>query len=144
MDVGRDEQAQVLERFQAALENGDLEGLLAVLAPDVRVVADGGGVVRAARRPITGAKTVARLLARFGVLTGGIRIETAWINGAPALRLDPGGQFETALSLAVEGGRITRIFGIRNPEKLPPARGRRAGPVSERPACAGAVDQKTN
>ena len=46
------------------------------------------------------------------------RVETTWLNGAPALRIDPGGEFDTAVSLTVEGGRITRIYAIRNPHKL--------------------------
>ena len=41
-----------------------------------------------------------------------------WLNGAPALRIDPGGEFDSAVSLTVEGGRITRIYAIRNPQKL--------------------------
>src|ERR671934_277684 len=41
-----------------------------------------------------------------------------WLNGAPALRIDPSGEFDTAVSLTVEGGRITRIYAIRNPHKL--------------------------
>ena len=125
MEVGRAEQEAAVERFQAALTTGDLQGLLNVLAPDVVLVADGGGVVPAAIRPVSGAKTVARLLSRFTALAPGARVGTTWLNGAPALRIDPAGEFDTAVSLAVEGGRITRIYAIRNPHKtLPP---RRAG-----------------
>ena len=63
--VSRAEQQSVVERFQAALTNGDLQGLLDVLAPDVVLMAEGGGVVPAAIRPLSGAKTVARQLSRF-------------------------------------------------------------------------------
>jgi RNA polymerase sigma-70 factor (ECF subfamily) len=41
-----------------------------------------------------------------------------WLNGAPAVRIDIGGEVDTAVSLAVENGRITRIYAIRNPHKL--------------------------
>jgi RNA polymerase sigma-70 factor (TIGR02957 family) len=116
--VSRAEQQSVVERFQAALTTGDLQGLLDVLAPDVVWAADGGGVVPAAIRPLSGAKTVARQLARFPDFAPGVRIATSWLNGAPALRIDPGGEFDSAVSLAVEGGRITRIYAIRNPHKL--------------------------
>jgi hypothetical protein len=95
-----------------------LHGLLDVLAPDVVWAADGAGVVPAAIRPLSGAKTVARQLARFPDFAPGVRIATSWLNGAPALRIDPGGEFDSAVSLAVEGGRITRIYAIRNPHKL--------------------------
>lgn len=40
------------------------------------------------------------------------------LNGAAALRIDPEGEFDTAVSVAVHDGRITRIYGMRNPEKL--------------------------
>ena len=118
MSVSRAEQQAVVERFLAALTTGDLQGLLDVLAPDVVWVADGGGVVPAALRPLSGAKTVARQLARFAAFAPGARVETTWLNGAPALRIDPGGEFDSAVSLTVEGGRITRIYAIRNPHKL--------------------------
>jgi len=118
MEVSRTEQEQVVERFVTALDSGDLQGLMDVLAPDVVVVADGGGVVPAAIRPVSGARTVARLLSRFTALAPGARVATTWLNGAPALRIDPTGEFDTAVSVTVEGGRITRIYAIRNPQKL--------------------------
>jgi RNA polymerase sigma-70 factor (TIGR02957 family) len=118
MSVSRAEQEEAVERFRAAMTTGDLAGLIDVLAPDVRMVADGGGVVRAALRPVSGPKTVARLLSRFVEFAPGARVEVTWLNGAPGLRIDPGGQFDSAISLTVEGGRITRIFTIRNPQKL--------------------------
>ena len=81
-------------------------------------MADGGGVVSAVIRPISGAKTVARQLAGFPALAPNARIATRWINGAPALRIDPADEFNSAVSLTIEGGRITRIYAIRNPRKL--------------------------
>jgi hypothetical protein len=107
-----------VERFQAALTTGDLQSLIDVLAPDVVFVADGGGVVPAAIRPVSGQKTVARLLSRFSAFAPSARVGATWLNGAPALRIDPAGEFDTAISLTVEGGRITRIYAVRNPHKL--------------------------
>jgi RNA polymerase sigma-70 factor (TIGR02957 family) len=118
MSVSRAEQQAAVEQFQVALTTGDLQGLLEVLAPDVVLVADSGGVVPAPIRPLSGAKTVARLLSRFAALAPGARVGTTWLNGAPALRIDPAGEFDSAVSLTVEGGRITRIYAIRNPHKL--------------------------
>jgi RNA polymerase sigma-70 factor (ECF subfamily) len=118
MSVSLAEKQAVVERFQAALTTGDLQGLIDVLAPDVVWMADGGGVVPAAIRPLSGARTVARQLARFPTFAPGARIVRSWLNGAPALRIDPDGEFDTAVSLAVEGGQITRIYAIRNPHKL--------------------------
>ncbi len=118
MSVSREEQEAAVEKFQRALATGELQAMLDVLAPDVVLTADGGGVVPAAIRPLTGAKTVARQLLRFSALAPGANIAPAWFNGAPALRVDPSGEFNTAISLTVEGGRITRIYAIRNPAKL--------------------------
>ena len=75
-----------------------------MLVPDVVLVSDAGGVVRAAIRPVSGAKTVARLLSSFSRVAPGARVETTWLNGAPALRVDPTGEFDTVVSLTVEGG----------------------------------------
>jgi RNA polymerase sigma-70 factor (ECF subfamily) len=118
MSVSRAEQEEAVERFRLALVSGDLQALLDVLAPDVVMVADGGGVVPAAIRPLSGPKTIARQLARFAAFTGGAPVVPLWLNGAPALRIDPSGEFDGVVSLAVEGGRVTRIYVIRNPAKL--------------------------
>jgi RNA polymerase sigma-70 factor (ECF subfamily) len=61
---------------------------------------------------------VARLLSRIAAVAPAARIEATWLNGAPGLRLDPGGEFDSAISLTVENGRISRIYTIRNPHKL--------------------------
>ncbi|MDW5596413.1 RNA polymerase sigma-70 factor [Conexibacter stalactiti] len=118
MEVDQAEQRAVVERFLAALQTGDVQGLLDVLAPEVVLVADGGGVVSAVRHPIEGAERVARLLARFAAVAPDARIDTVWLNGAPAARIDPDGEVNTAVSLAIEGGRITAMYAIRNPHKL--------------------------
>jgi RNA polymerase sigma-70 factor (ECF subfamily) len=116
MQVDRAQQEQTLEKFMAAIASGDVQGLMEVLAPDVVLVADGGGLVAAARKPLTGAETVVAFLARVADLSGFVGT-TAWLNGMPGARFDVGGEI-TAVSLAVEDGRITRIYAIRNPEKL--------------------------
>ena len=45
-------------------------------------------------------------------------VKAVWLNGSPGARVDIGGEIDTAVSLSVENGRITRIFAIRNPHKL--------------------------
>ena len=60
---------------------------------------------------------MARLLSGFSAVTSRPHVETTWLNGAPALRIDPAGEFDSAVSLTVEGGRITRIYAIRNPRE---------------------------
>jgi RNA polymerase sigma-70 factor (ECF subfamily) len=118
MAVSRTEQQLVVERFLAALTAGDLQGLMDVLAPDVVVVADGGGLAPAALRPVAGQKRVARALSRFAELVPKVEITTPLVNGAVAARIDPGGEFDTAITFVVEDGRITRMYAMRNPQKL--------------------------
>jgi RNA polymerase sigma-70 factor (ECF subfamily) len=117
VQVSAAEQQAAVDRFLAAVRSGDLQGLLDVLAPDVVLVADGGGLVAAVRRPVVGAERTASLLAGVGRLAE-LTVSPAWINGAPGVRIDIGGQLDTAVSLTVEHGRITRIYAVRNPHKL--------------------------
>jgi RNA polymerase sigma-70 factor (TIGR02957 family) len=116
--VSRTEQEHVVERFRAALTGGDLRGLLDVLAPDVVVVADGGGLAPASRRPIIGRERVVSYLSRFPEFVPDVEITTPLVNGAVAMRIDPGGAFDTAITFVVEGGRISRMYAMRNPHKL--------------------------
>ena len=118
MAVSRSEQQAAVEQLRTAIADGDLEGLLDVLAPDVVMVADGGGLAPAFARPVTGAPRVAQLLKILAEKVPDFRIGVLWLNGAPALRIDLDGQLDTAVTLAVEDGRITRIYAIRNPHKL--------------------------
>jgi RNA polymerase sigma-70 factor (TIGR02957 family) len=117
VQVSRSEQQVVVDRFLAVLRTGQLLDLMEVMAPDVVLVADGGGLVPAARAPIYGAEQVAKLLARADRSTGGLSAMPVWLNGAPAFRVEIGGQL-AAVSLAVENGRVTRIYAVANPEKL--------------------------
>ena len=119
MTVSRAEQQQVVDRFLAALTAGDLQGLLDVLAPDVVVVADGGGLAPAALRPFRGRARVANALSRFTTFVPVTPpMVTALINGAVSARLDPGGEFDTAITFVIEDGLITQMHAIRNPHKL--------------------------
>ena len=115
--VSMTEQQEAVDRFLAAVRNGDLQGLLDVLAPDVVVVADGGGLAAAARHPIEGADRVAAFL-MAAARTADFEAKAVWLNGSPASRIEIGGQVDTAVSFTVENGRITRIYAIRNPHKL--------------------------
>ena len=117
MPVSTTEQQEAVDRFLAAVRDGDLQGLLDVLAPDVVAVADGGGLAPAARRPIQGAERVAGLLLR-GSRSVDFDAKAIWLNGSPAIQLDVSGQVDTAVILSVEDGRITYIYAIRNPQKL--------------------------
>jgi RNA polymerase sigma factor (sigma-70 family) len=116
MQVDRAQQEATLEKFMAAVTSGDVQGLVEVLAPDVVLIADGGGLVPAARKPITGIETVAAFLVRLAEIPD-LVTTTAWFNGLPGARFDVNGE-ATAVSIAVEDGRITRIYAMRNPQKM--------------------------
>jgi RNA polymerase sigma-70 factor (ECF subfamily) len=115
--VSRSEQQAVLERFLAAVRTGRIQELMAIMAPDVVLIADGGGFAAAARAPIHGAEKVARVL----VLAKRVIVDTTpkWLNGAPAAWFElAGAEPGSAVSLVVENGRVTRIYVMRNPHKL--------------------------
>jgi RNA polymerase sigma-70 factor (ECF subfamily) len=116
--VDRAEQRTVAEKFLAAAATGDVRGLMEVLAPDVVVISDGGGVVPAARKRITGADRVAWFLSQLGKLPG-FTATLVSLNGMPGARMSaPGPVGITAVSLVIEDDRITTIYAIRNPHKL--------------------------
>jgi RNA polymerase sigma-70 factor (ECF subfamily) len=112
------EQQAVVERFLTVVNSGDIQALLDILAPDVVLVADGGGEVAAVRLPIEGADRVANFLTGFTRIAPDADIRIVWLNGAPAVRIDLDGELNTAVSLVIEGGRISRIYAVRNPKKL--------------------------
>ncbi|GAA3135903.1 RNA polymerase sigma-70 factor [Streptomyces rectiviolaceus] len=103
-----------LAAFQQAVETGDLQRLLDMIAPDVVLLTDGGGVVQAALEPVVGAEKVVDVLSR---LTSA-NLRPAQVNGHPALILRTGGEVDTVLAVRIEGGLITGLYAVRNPEKL--------------------------
>src|SRR5262249_27410203 len=82
MEVSSDEKQDVVELFLAALAIGDVQGLMDVLATDVVLVADGGGLVPTVRKPVTGAdKLVALLMAGTSKLSNRLTTTPVWLNG---------------------------------------------------------------
>jgi hypothetical protein len=100
----------------AAVTSGDVQGLVEVLAPDVVLIADGGGLVPAARKPLIGAERVVAFLARVADLSD-LVATTTWLNGMPGARFNVAGD-DTAVSLVIENDLITHIYAMRNPTKL--------------------------
>ena len=110
---------ELTAQFFATASTGDVDALIAMLAPDVVWTADSDGKVSAARRPIEGAGRVARLI--LGLLRLGgdeARVEPAFYNGAPALVLYLGDSLEGVISMEITDGLITHFYAMRNPEKL--------------------------
>ena len=114
--VSTAERDAVIERFRAATETGDLQGLMDVLAPDVVLMTDGGGKVQAALNPIRGRDKVLRFLA--GVTPDALELEPVWLNGSPGIQFVVDGQRDGVGTMLVEDGVVTRLFLVRNPDKL--------------------------
>lgn len=105
--------------FQHAVETGDLQGLLDILAPDVVILSDGGGVKKAMPRPVVGVEKVARLLAvGLQQVRAAATFEAAEVNGYPALIVRLGGEVDTVVAVRIDGGRVTGLYSVRNPGKL--------------------------
>ncbi|MER6848438.1 RNA polymerase sigma-70 factor [Streptomyces flaveolus] len=117
--VSPTETRDALDAFQRAVRTGDLQGLLDILAPDVVLLGDGGGIKQAVLRPITGADKVARLVIG-GLMKQGdaVSMGPAQVNGYPALILRLDGELDTVLAVRFDEGRITGLYAVRNPEKL--------------------------
>jgi RNA polymerase sigma-70 factor (TIGR02957 family) len=108
-----------LEAFQRAVETGDLQSLLDILAPDVVALGDGGGVKQAVLRPIVGADKVARLLtAGLGRLGAEMSVEPVQVNGYPALIMRLNGEIDGVVAVRIDDGFVTGLYYVRNPEKL--------------------------
>ncbi|NJP32613.1 RNA polymerase sigma-70 factor [Micromonospora thermarum] len=117
--VSASETRAALESFQRALETGDLQGLLDVLAPEVVLVGDGGGVKQAALRPVTGAEKVVRMfVGGLRKVDGTLTAEPTVVNGNPALLVRLDGEIDGVMAIRVEDARITGLYYVRNPEKL--------------------------
>ncbi|MFG2402172.1 RNA polymerase sigma-70 factor [Streptomyces lydicus] len=113
--VSAAETRDALAAFQQAVETGELQRLLDLLAPDVVLLTDGGGVVQAALAPVVGAGTVASVLGR---IDGAVSLQPAHVNGYPALLLRLNGVLDTVMAVRIDDGLITGLYAVRNPEKL--------------------------
>lgn len=118
-EVDPAEQRDLTERFLAAATEGDIEGLMSLLAPDVRLVGDSGGLAQAPLRVLESADKVGRFIAgisRKGVAEASFRFLE--VNGGPALLVLSDDKPDSVLQLDVVNGRIQCVYIIRNPEKL--------------------------
>jgi RNA polymerase sigma-70 factor (ECF subfamily) len=120
------EQRRVLTAFLDAASTGDIDGLLAVLAPDAVVIGDGGGVAPASPRPVEGALPVARfMVGLFRRYLHGARrahLEPVLLNGdigfMAEIEQPDGERLAGTMAVTVAGGRITGVFNQLNPAKL--------------------------
>jgi RNA polymerase sigma-70 factor (ECF subfamily) len=120
--VPRERQEELTERFMHAVETGDDDALVAMLAEDAVAYTDGGGKVRAAPRPIAGRRQVARFLivsARRGAKLTPFTTRPATVNGRPGRVLvgEDGGAIGV-LEVDIDGDRIRSVNVVSNPDKL--------------------------
>ncbi|QKW33352.1 RNA polymerase sigma-70 factor [Actinomadura sp. NAK00032] len=108
-----------LAAFQRAVETGDLQHLFDILAPDVVLLSDGGGIRRTVPRPIVGSDKVSRLVERgLRGLHAEVSLVPVQVNGMPGLVIRLDGETDTVMTVRVENGLITGFYLVRNPEKL--------------------------
>jgi RNA polymerase sigma-70 factor (TIGR02957 family) len=113
------ETREALAAFQRAVETGDLQRLVDLLAPDVVFLGDGGGIKQALLQPVIGRPRVARLLSGgTGWMGGVVTTEPTDVNGHPALLIRLDGEIDGIVAVRMDDGRITGVYSVRNPEKL--------------------------
>jgi RNA polymerase sigma-70 factor (ECF subfamily) len=118
-EADQETRRHVTERFLEAAVGGDVQALIEVLAPGVTLVADGGGRVRAPRRPVHGADKVARFLAAVATRPDqDVRARIAQVNGGPGIVVTAEGEPVAAFVLDVAGGVVRSVHLVANPEKL--------------------------
>ena len=120
-EASRRQREELARRFLAAVEEGDTEGLVGLLAADVVMYGDGGGKAPAVVQPVHGAARVARFLVGVGrqAQRAGLRLRPAEVNGQPgAVAFDPDGRLVYVISLDIADGQVQTVRSILNPDKL--------------------------
>ncbi|MFF3751945.1 RNA polymerase sigma factor SigJ [Streptomyces sp. NPDC002018] len=117
-DVDPAERRDLTERFLAAAAGGDLDALIGLLAPDARLVGDGGGKAKAPLRVLEGADKVARFLAAVAGDGAHFERRLTEVNGAVALLVLSEGRPELVLQLEIADGKVACVHIMRNPDKL--------------------------
>jgi RNA polymerase sigma-70 factor, ECF subfamily len=111
--------AQITAQFLATAASGDVEALMAMLAPDATWMADSGGKVSAARRPVVGADKVARAITGLVRKAGtGMRVQLVTCNSAPAVLFYLDDEPAMVVTLEIADDKITNFYVMRNPDKL--------------------------
>lgn len=115
----RNTHAEVVRRFTAACRSADPTALLAVLAPDVVLISDGGGVAKAPVRPVHGQDKVARLLIGIlGKAPEGMRAGLEVFNGRLGLVARLNGRAVGALAVSTSDQAVQALYLVANPAKL--------------------------
>ncbi|MEU6986697.1 RNA polymerase sigma factor SigJ [Streptomyces sp. NPDC046324] len=111
-------QARLVRHFKEAWEARDIAALVGLLDPGATMTADGGGLVGAVLRPVEGAERIAQYLIHIADKAPGLTLLERTVNGRPGLVAQHAGVTVTVAAFGVTGERVTRIWAVRNPEKL--------------------------
>ncbi|WP_405011905.1 RNA polymerase sigma factor SigJ [Kitasatospora sp. NBC_01539] len=111
-------QAVLVRHFKEAWEARDIRALVGLLDPDATMTADGGGLVGAVLRPVEGSGRIAQYVVHIADRAPGLTLLERTVNGRPGLVAQHAGTTVTVAAFDLTGGRISRIWAVRNPEKL--------------------------
>ncbi|MFE2548862.1 RNA polymerase sigma factor SigJ [Streptomyces sp. NPDC059355] len=111
-------QADLVRHFKEAWEARDIKALVGLLDPDATMVADGGGLVGAALRPVEGGERIAQYLIHMAAKAPGLTLLERTVNGRPGLVARYAGTTVTVAAFGLAADRVTHIWAVRNPEKL--------------------------
>jgi RNA polymerase sigma-70 factor (ECF subfamily) len=128
-EASREQREELADRFFEAVGEGDMDGLVDLLAADVVVYGDGGGTSPSWPRPIFGRDRVVRLLLGVSEQSRdlGLTVRRAEINGQPGVMVfDPDGRLTNVMTLDIADGVVQTIRSVINPEKL-----RHLGPLAD-------------
>ncbi|MEU9473998.1 RNA polymerase sigma factor SigJ [Streptomyces avermitilis] len=113
-------QADVVRHVKKAWETKDITALVGLLNPAAVMTADGGGMVGTVLRPVEGGARIAQYMVAIADKAPGLELLERSVNGVPGLVAQRAGVVMTVASFDVSDGRVTRIWAVRNPEKLRP------------------------
>ncbi|GAA3018910.1 RNA polymerase sigma factor SigJ [Streptosporangium longisporum] len=110
----------VVRDFKRAWEAKDIGALIGLLAPEATMISDGGGLASTALHPIEGGERIARYALTIAAVAPGLTILERTVNGQPGLVAQRDGAVSAVMAFEVVDDRITRIWAVRNPDKLRP------------------------
>ncbi|THA57211.1 RNA polymerase sigma factor SigJ [Streptomyces sp. A1136] len=110
----------VVRHVKEAWETKDIEALVGLLNPAAVMTADGGGMAGAALRPVEGGARIAQYMVAIADKAPGLELLERSVNGVPGLVARHAGVVVTVASFEVRDGRVTRVWAVRNPQKLRP------------------------
>ncbi|MCR2762600.1 RNA polymerase sigma factor SigJ [Microbacterium sp. zg.B48] len=112
------QQREIVAVFKSAWEAKDIPRLLTLLDPNATISADGGGIVPATLEPVEGLNQIALSFAALADRAPDLVVRERTVNGQPGLVAEQDGSVAVVLAFEIAGGRILRIWAMRNPQKL--------------------------